>query len=488
MAYTNSSLVSYVKLSPNNSGERTHSIDRITPHCVVGQASVESLGEIFANPAREASSTYGIGEDGRVGMYVEEKNRSWCTGSKTNDQRAITIECASDSFAPFAFKDVVYNKLIDLCVDICKRNGKTKLVWFSDKDTCVNYEPKAGEMQLTVHRYFQATQCPGDWMFMRMQDLANRVNTKLSGSTPTPTPTPQPQPTPTLFTPSRITTTEENEKPIWDYLMNKLNNEYGVSGLMGNLFSESGLRPENLQNTYEKILGLSDTQYTDKVNNNTYINFVHDSAGYGLAQWTFWSRKDGLYKYAKSQNKPIQDRNIQLDWLWHELNTSYKGTLNILKNATSVKQASDEVLVNFEHPGAVEDPKRVDGVKAQRLEYSMTFYIKYAGSTPTPQPTPTPIPVSEYVYNGVDYAPVFNPTYYDAKYADIRINYGNTPTQLFEHFTTYGMKEARQACKDFNPVTYRSRYSDLQQAFGNNWPKYYEHYCVFGIKEGRKGV
>ena len=110
MAYTNSSLVSYTKLSPNHSGQRTHSIDRITPHCVVGQCSVETLGNIFLPTSRQASCNYGIGVDGRVGMYVEEKNRSWCSSSSANDQRAITIECASDTTEPYAFKDVVYQK------------------------------------------------------------------------------------------------------------------------------------------------------------------------------------------------------------------------------------------------------------------------------------------------------------------------------------------------------------------------------------------
>ena len=103
MAYTNSPLVAYTKLSPNHSGQRTHSIDRITPHCVVGQCSVETLGSIFAPSSRQASSNYGIGADGRVGMYVEEKNRSWCSSSNANDQRAVTIECASDTTEPYAF-------------------------------------------------------------------------------------------------------------------------------------------------------------------------------------------------------------------------------------------------------------------------------------------------------------------------------------------------------------------------------------------------
>ena len=118
MAYTNSPLVSYTKLSPNHSGQRTHSIDRITPHCVVGQCSVETLGNIFLPTSRQASSNYGIGVDGRVGMYVEEKNRSWCSSSAANDQRAITIECASDNTEPYAFKDVVYKSLIELCTDM----------------------------------------------------------------------------------------------------------------------------------------------------------------------------------------------------------------------------------------------------------------------------------------------------------------------------------------------------------------------------------
>lgn len=191
MAYTNSSLVSYTKLSPNHSGQRTHSIDRITPHCVVGQCSVETLGSIFLPTSRQASCNYGIGVDGRVGMYVEEKNRSWCSSSNANDQRAITIECASDATEPYAFKDVVYQKLITLCVDICKRNGKKKLLWLGDKDKTLSYEPKSDEMVLTVHRWFANKSCPGNWMYARMGDLAEKVTAQLGGSADTPTVTTQ---------------------------------------------------------------------------------------------------------------------------------------------------------------------------------------------------------------------------------------------------------------------------------------------------------
>lgn len=183
MAYTNSSLVSYTKLSPNHSGQRTHSIDRITPHCVVGQCSVETLGNIFLPTSKQASCNYGIGVDGRVGMYVEEKNRSWCSSSAANDQRAITIECASDNTEPYAFKDVVYKRLIELCTDICRRNGKTKLLWLGDKTKTLNYTPKSDEMVLTVHRWFANKSCPGNWMYARMGDLAEKVTAALCSGT-----------------------------------------------------------------------------------------------------------------------------------------------------------------------------------------------------------------------------------------------------------------------------------------------------------------
>lgn len=180
MAYTNSSLVKYTSLSPNHSGQRTRSIDRITPHCVVGQLTAEGICACFPK-GREASCNYGIGKDGKIALCVEEKNRSWCSSSAENDQRAVTIECASDSTAPYAFNTAVYNALIELCVDICKRNGKNKLLWLGDKTKTLNYAPKSGEMVLTVHRWFANKSCPGDWMYSRMGDLATTVTKRLSG-------------------------------------------------------------------------------------------------------------------------------------------------------------------------------------------------------------------------------------------------------------------------------------------------------------------
>lgn len=183
MAYTNSSMVVYTKLSPNHSGRRTHSIDRITPHCVVGQCSVETLGSIFYPTSRQASSNYGIGTDGRVAMYVEEKNRSWCSSSNANDQRAVTIECASDTTEPYAINSKVYDSLVKLCTDICKRNGKKKLLWLEDKTKTLNYTPKPDEMVLTVHRWFANKSCPGNWLYTRLGDLASKVTAALGGNT-----------------------------------------------------------------------------------------------------------------------------------------------------------------------------------------------------------------------------------------------------------------------------------------------------------------
>lgn len=182
MKYINSNLVSCTILSPNHSGQRICQIDRITPHCAVCQATAEQIGAIFAPSSREASCNYGIGYDGRIALIVEEKNRSWCTSSWENDHRAITIEVASDNTAPYAFLDAAYDALNSLCVDICRRYGKKKLLWFADKERTLAYTPAQSEMVLSVHRWFANKSCPGEWMYARMGELASKVTAALSGS------------------------------------------------------------------------------------------------------------------------------------------------------------------------------------------------------------------------------------------------------------------------------------------------------------------
>lgn len=176
MAYTNSKLIKKTILSPNHSGQRTHSIDRISIHCVVGQTSMAGLGSLFKNPDYEASCNYGVCTDGIV-LIVEEKNRSWCTSSNSNDQRAVTIETASDTFHPYRVRDNVYKNLLNLVYDICKRNGKDTLLWFGDKEKTLNYEPKKNEMVLTVHRWFANKSCPGDYLYNKHSEIA-RITTE----------------------------------------------------------------------------------------------------------------------------------------------------------------------------------------------------------------------------------------------------------------------------------------------------------------------
>lgn len=180
MAYTNSPLVNSVIKSPNHSGTRNHKIDRITPHCVVGQLSAEAVANSFLPKEKEVSANYIIGTDGGVCLCVDEANRSWCSSSSENDNRAVTIEVASDATEPYAFNNVAYNKLIELCIDICKRNNLNKVLWFSDKATALNYQPKDGECVLTVHRWFANKSCPGNWMFARMGELADAINKALT--------------------------------------------------------------------------------------------------------------------------------------------------------------------------------------------------------------------------------------------------------------------------------------------------------------------
>ncbi|MBQ3374113.1 MAG: N-acetylmuramoyl-L-alanine amidase [Oscillospiraceae bacterium] len=367
MAYTNSPMVAYTKLSPNHSGQRTHSIDRITPHCVVGQCSAEGLGDWFARSSTQASSNYGIDKDGRVGLYVEEKNRSWCSSSNANDQRAITIECASDTSEPYAFRDVVYQTLIKLCVDICKRNGKKKLLWMADKDRTLNYSPAADEMILTVHRWFANKSCPGNWMFARMGDLASKVTAQLGGNASAPTPAP------TVSVPET-----DGEKYIWDTLMGFIKNPYGVAGLMGNLCAESGLKANNLQNNGNNALGMTDEQFTAAMDAGTYANFVHDGYGYGLAQWTFHTRKAALLAYAQNKGTSIGDLQTQLGFLCQELE-GYATVLAALKSATSIRAASDIVLTQFERPA-----DQGEAVQEQRAAFGQIYYNRYVNGSESP--------------------------------------------------------------------------------------------------------
>ncbi len=176
---SNSALSCMRVISPNRNSPRDHAIDTITIHCVVGQMGVEALCSHFNNPGLGASCNYGIGPDGRICTIVDESDRSWCSSSAANDNRAITIECASDAFYPYAINANVWKSLIELCADICRRNGIKKLVWCTDKNTRMKH---LNGCNLTVHRDYANKSCPGDYIYNRLGQIAKEVNQKLSGA------------------------------------------------------------------------------------------------------------------------------------------------------------------------------------------------------------------------------------------------------------------------------------------------------------------
>lgn len=164
------------------------------------------------------------------------------------------------------------------------------------------------------------------------------------------------------------------EKRIWDFLKAEGFNDFGIAGLMGNLFAESRLLPNNMEDKYQSKLGYNDESYTRAVDNNTYTNFVKDAVGYGLAQWTYWTRKQNLLNFARQNNKSIGDLDMQLHFLVKELKESYTNSVyNVLKKATSVLEASNAVLLNFERPANISA-----SVQAIRAKYGQTYYDRYA--------------------------------------------------------------------------------------------------------------
>jgi hypothetical protein len=363
--------------SPNRNKQRTEKVIYFTPHCMVGQMTAKRCGELFARSSYQASSNYGIGTNGEIAGYVDEEDRSWCTSSAWNDNRAITVECASDTKHPYAMNQKVWDALVALGVDICQRYGKNKMLWFNDKKTTLNYIPKSDEMVITVHRWFAAKACPGDWLYNRLGKFADEVNAKLSKSTVEVNKIAEyPK------TGIDIPTEDDRAYFIWNYLSKKGLNDYAVAGLMGNLQCESALRPNNLQNSFEIKEGWTDKSYTKAVNDGTYANFIHDKAGYGLAQWTWWSRKQALLYFAEKRMVSIDDLKMQLDFLWEELG-AYGHVMKVLTKANSIKEASNVVLREYEKPAVVVNNDKSGITKAlnARTTAGKEFYDKFSANS-----------------------------------------------------------------------------------------------------------
>jgi len=227
-----------------------------------------------------------------------------------------------------------------------------------------------------------------------------------------------------------------NEELIWRYLKEQGLNDYGVAGLMGNLYAESGLRPDNLQNSYETILGMNDADYTNRVDKGLYSNFVHDGAGYGLAQWTYWSRKQGLLDFAKEAETSIGDLTTQLKFLRKELN-GYPRLLSVLKTATTVREASDAVLTQFERPA-----DQSETMKSRRAGYGQVYYDKYSGA---------PSPISETKGTGIKLVQAIltkNPCYTSGKKITVK--------GLMLHSVGCAQPDANVFVKAWNSPSYSS--------------------------------
>lgn len=361
---SNSTLVNYTCLSPHHSGKRTHAIDTITIHCMAGNLTVESCGALFQR--KEASSNYAIGSDGRIALYVDEDNRSWCTSSRANDQRAVTIEVANTvAKDPWPVSEKAYASLIKLVADICQRNNIKRLIWKADKSLIGQVD----KQNMTAHRWFAAKACPGDYLYERHGEIAEKVNAILGAV----------EQTPEVTTPSAPVESVDNPSTIWNFFKGKGLNDYAVAGIMANIYAESGFKPTNLQNSYEKKLGYTDDSYTAAVDSGAYTNFIKDSAGYGLAQWTYWSRKEALLNYARSVGKSIGDLGMQLDFMWKEMQ-NYKSLMTTLNGATSVAEASNAVMTQYERPA-----DQSEAAQAKRAGYGKTYYDKYANAPVTPQ-------------------------------------------------------------------------------------------------------
>lgn len=177
---SNSPLVNVTLISPNKNSPRNHAIDTITIHCFVGQVTAKRGCEVFLPTSKEASCNYVVGYDGQIGLCVDEADRSWCTSNAPNDQRAITIEVASDTTEPYAVTPDAYKALIKLVADICKRNGIKQLVWSTDKNTRVNH---LNGCNMTVHRDYANKSCPGTYLYERMGMIASEVNDLLKDDT-----------------------------------------------------------------------------------------------------------------------------------------------------------------------------------------------------------------------------------------------------------------------------------------------------------------
>jgi hypothetical protein len=291
----------------------------------------------------------------------------------------IGFEICEDGLSDPVYFGKVYQEAVELCAYLCDIYGLNPL---ADGVIIGHYEGHA--RGIASNHGDPKNWFPKHGKSMDTFRAAVAAEIKKSGGTSAPAPAPS-----TPAAPSG-----SNEAAIWSFLKGKGLNDCAVAGIMGNLYAESGLVPTNLQNTYEKKLGLSDSAYTTAVDKGTYNNFVRDSAGYGLAQWTYWSRKEAFLAFAKAAGASIGDLGMQLDFLWKELQ-GYTAVLKVLRDAKTVAEASNVFLLQYEKPA-----DQSAAAQSKRAGFGQKYFDKYAGKTVTP---PTSVPYTVRVPKGTTY-------------------------------------------------------------------------------------
>lgn len=318
--------------------------------------------------------------------------RPWGCGSGNKgscNNGWIQFEICEDGLNDATYFNKVYKEACEITAYLCKMfnidpNGTVNMNGVSVPTILCHADSHAlglGSNHGDVNHWFPKF---GKSMATARADVAALMKTSGSVAPTQPTiPT-----TPTIPSTPSAPSGNTNEEIIWNFLLGKIGNEYGVAGMMGNLYAESGLRPDNLQNTYEKRLGYTDASYTAAVDNGTYKKFGTDSAGYGLAQWTYHTRKKALLAFAQSKKKSVGDLGMQLEFMYKELSESYKGVFADLKSAKTILAASNSVLMKFERPA-----NQSAAVQNKRAAYGQKFYDKYAGKTPVvPEQKPSAVP------------------------------------------------------------------------------------------------
>ena len=347
--------ISKFNFSPGGIGR----IKYIVIHYCGSLGDAKQQVEYFAGGNRGASAHYFVGHKGDVWQSVEDANVAWHCGSKKyqhpacRNANSLGIElCCKTTGSPknadenWYFEDATIEAAIELVKDLMKKY----------------HVPSSN-----VLRHYDVTGkcCPAPFVYNKGKHTWDEFIEKIIGKN--------------LATVSVLPKTvdvnkKDDSEIIWDYLIKECKlNEYAAAGIMGNLYAESGLKSTNLQNSYEKKFGLSDEEYTKSVDEGTYLKetFIHDKAGYGLAQWTYWSRKQGLYEFTKEKGVSIGDLIMQLEYFWKEICS--KPSLKLrLQNAKSIREASNIMLHDYERPA-----DQSKGVENKREAFSRTFYKLY---------------------------------------------------------------------------------------------------------------